>query len=207
MILKKLFRKWKWLGYAESILLVVVGALVMCFYSNTQMQNIIGYIVGVYLLLNAVLLIVSSLAFNIGLLDGDFISGLFFLTIAIWLFVEPSVLINSLPLILGVILIAYGLIMVIKGLIMIPTKVNVGGNIAVLIAGCLMVVLGTTIISLQYSGSVDVGSFILLISGILMVILGISEFINVAYISRSAHKVNKAISNDKDVVSTQEDKR
>jgi len=191
--MKKLFTKWKWLEYVEAALLIILGIVVICFYANPNLHAAVGYIVGAYLLLNAILLITSALMFNLSLFDGDLISGIFLLTISIWLFVEPTVLISALPLIIGVVLIGFGLILVIKAILLFATIGTKSKSVVSLILGVLFFALGITLISLQYSGSADVASVILLVLGIILLLSGISLLTDMIFISHHAKKLSKKI--------------
>jgi uncharacterized membrane protein HdeD (DUF308 family) len=194
--MKKIFSKWKWMEYVDAILLIVLGILVICFNSNSNLHAAIGYIVGVYLLINAVLLIVASLMLALPLLDGDFIMGLILLTVSIWLFVYPTMLIDVLPLILGVILIGYGLVLVTRSIILFATVGGASRNVGYLVSGILVTFCGVLLISLEYSGSANVTGFILVIFGAILLVAGLVQLISTIYIGHHARKISKAIGPD-----------
>ena len=151
----------------------------------------IGYIVASYILVNAIILIVAAFAFNFSLLDADFWIGLILLTIAIWLYVYPTTIITSLPLIVGVCLIGGGAILIIKSIIVFMTPLNGVRNILSFIIGLLCSSGGVALIALRYSEAVDVSSFILLIIGLIMLANGIGILINLIYVSYQARKIKK----------------
>jgi|GEM_PF-2326386 hypothetical protein len=189
--MKRLFKKWKWLEYVEAALLIVLGIIIICFNANPNLHVTIGYIVASYILVNAIILIVAAFAFNFSLLDADFWIGLILLTIAIWLYVYPTTIITSLPLIVGVCLIGGGAILIIKSIIVFMTPLNGVRNILSFIIGLLCSSGGVALIALRYSEAVDVSSFILLIIGLIMLANGIGILINLIYVSYQARKIKK----------------
>jgi len=189
--MKRLFKKWKWLEYVEAALLIVLGIIIICFIAHPNLHVTIGYIAASYILVNAIILIVAAFAFNFSLLDADFWIGLILLTIAIWLYVYPTTIITSLPLIVGVCLIGGGAILIIKSIIVFMTPLNGVRNILSFIIGLLCSSGGVALIALRYSEAVDVSSFILLIIGLIMLANGIGILINLIYVSYQARKIKK----------------
>ncbi len=194
--MKKLFTRWKWLGYVESALLIVVGVLAICFNANTNLHAAIGYIVATYLFINALLMIIGSLALDLTLLDGDLIVGIIVLVFSIWLYAEPTIFIDALPLIVGVFTMVFGLVIVGRSVLVITSLGTTPRSIVYLIFGFLLFAVGLSIVTLQYSGTADVSSFIILIFGIILVVEGLALLWDVLYVNHGVHEVKKAIKDD-----------
>jgi hypothetical protein len=194
--MKKLFTRWKWLGYVESALLIIVGVLAICFNANTNLHAAIGYIVATYLFINALLMIIGSLALDLTLLDGDLIVGIIVLVFSIWLYAEPTIFIDALPLIVGVFTMVFGLVIVGRSVLVITSLGTTPRSIIYLIFGFLLFAVGLSIVTLQYSGTADVSSFIILIFGIILAVEGLALLWDVLYVNHGVHEVKKAIKDD-----------
>ncbi len=190
--MKTVFKKWKWAQYIEAILLVVLGSLIVAFNSNEGLYAAVGYMVGVYLLLNAILLIVASVALSSSLLTGDLICGILLLIISIEFFVYPGLFVEILPLAIGVGLIGGGIVLIarsIKGFILLGFS---GDKLLALILGILESSLGSTFLSIYYSGNgLIVVPVLFVIGGILLISSGVAQFCITLYIGHSAKKAVK----------------
>lgn len=205
--MKKLFQKFKWLSYVEAGLLILMGILIICFNANTDLHAAIGYIIATYLLVNAIFVLGASIALNLPFLDADFITGLILLTFSIWLYVEPTLFINALPLIVGASSIGIGLVIVGHCSMLFMTLGSTPRSIVYFICGLLLFVLGITIISLNYSGTVDFSNIILLILGILLLLDGVGILIDTLQISYTAHEVKKDLKDNVIDVEIKEDSK
>ena len=189
--MKKLFQRFRWLYYVEAVLLIVMGVLIICFNANESLHAAIGYIIAIYLLMNAIFVLSASIALNLPILDANFITGLILLTISIWLFAEPTLFINALPLIIGVASIGVGIVVVGQCSMLFVTLGSTPRRIVYFVCGILLFVFGITIISLNYSGSVDFSDVILLILGILLLIDGIGILVDAIRLTHATHKIKK----------------
>ncbi len=192
--MKEIFKKWKWAEYVEAALLIVLGILVICFNSSENLYKTIGIMVGIYFLLNAVLLIVASIIFSAPLLSGDFVSGLILLVFAIVLFVYPDLLVIALPLIVGVGLITFGIILIaraLKGFVILGSS---SIQILQLVFGIISTALGSVILSVYYSGAgQNVVAVIFVLLGIVLLIAGIIQLCFTLYLSHHAKKFSKFV--------------
>lgn len=194
--MKKLFQKFKWLSYVEAALLIVIGILIICFNANQSLHTVIGYIIATYLLINAVFVLSASIALNLPILDANFLTGLIILTISVWLFAEPTLFINALPLIIGVASIGIGIVVIGHCSMLFVTLGSTPRRILYFVCGILLFVLGITIISLNYSGAVDFSDIILLILGILLLIDGIGILVDAIHLTRTTHKIKKDVNDN-----------
>ena len=189
--MKRLFRKWKWTEYVESALLIVLGILVICFNSSVNLYNAIGYMVATYILINAILFIVSSIIFSVPLLSSDFFIGLVLLIISIGLYIRPLALVQVIPLVIGVGLIGYGLILLTVGL---KTFILLGSGtkqILQIVFGIIAVALGSVVIAVHYGTSNNVVAVLFVLLGIILLLAGIGQLVFVLYVSNHAKKFTK----------------
>lgn len=202
--MKEIFKRWKWAEYIEAALLICLGILTICFNSNENLYKAIGYMVGIYLALNAVLLIVASIVFNAPLLSGDFISGIILLVFSILLFVYPLTLVQALPLLIGVGLIGIGVILIsraLKGFILIGSSTI---QILQLVFGIIAAALGSVILSVYYSGSGNnVVSVLFVLLGVIVLIAGVVQLCFTLYVGHHAKKFSKFV--DSQIVGDIED--
>lgn len=202
--MKEIFKKWKWAEYIEAALLIVLGILIICFNGNENLYAAIGYMVGIYLAINAVLLIAASIVFSAPLLSGDFLSGLILLVLAILLFVNPLLLVQLLPLIIGVGLIGFGVVLItraLKGFIILGSSTI---QILQLVFGIVAAALGTVVLSVYYSGAGNnVVSVLFVLVGIILLIAGVVQLCFALYVVHHAKKFSKFV--DSKVVGDIED--
>lgn len=186
--MKRLFKKWKWTEYVESVLLILLGILVICFNSSKNLYSAIGYIVGTYLLINALLLIVSSIVFSLPLLSGDFLSGLILLVISVGLFVDPLILVEILPLVIGVGLIGIGLILISVAIKTFVFKGNGVIQILQLVFGAIAATIGTSIVVVHYATDNNVVGVLFVLLGLILLFSGITQLCFALYVSYHAKK-------------------
>jgi uncharacterized membrane protein HdeD (DUF308 family) len=195
--MKEIFKKWKWAEYVEAALLIILGVLIICFNNDVNLYAIIGYMVGIYFTMNAVLLITASITFGEPLLSGNFISGLILLTFGIVLFVDPLLLVETLPLIVGVGLITLGVILIarsIKGFVVFGFKAL---HVIQLIFGIIAAALGSTVLSIYYSGAgSNVVSIIFVLLGIVLLVAGIIQLCFTLYIAHHAKKFSNFVESE-----------
>lgn len=195
--MKEIFNRWKWAEYLEAALMIFLGVLIICFNNNVNLYAVIGYMIGVYFVLNAILLIVASITFGSALLSGDFICGLILLTFGTVLFVYPLTLVEMLPLVVGVGLITFGVILIarsIKGFVVFGCKTI---HVLQLVFGIIASALGSAVLSIYYSGAgQNVVAVIFVLLGIVLLIAGIIQLCFTLYIAHHAKKFSNFVDSD-----------
>lgn len=195
--MKEIFKKWKWTEYIEAALLIILGILIICFNNDVNLYAFIGYMVGAYLMMNGILLIVASITFSAPLLGGDFLSGLILVVLSILLFVNPLLLVELLPLIIGVSLIGFGVILIVralKGFIVLGCSTI---QVLQLVFGIVGSALGSTVLGVYYSGAGgNVVSVLFVLVGVILLMAGVVQLCFALYVVHHAKKFNNFVDSE-----------
>lgn len=106
--MKKLLRDIKMNAVLSAIVCVVLGLVLVIWPS--VVGNMFCYVVGGALLLSGISYIVSYFRNrdNASLFQGDFLLGLIFSVIGLWIILKPDVIISLIPILFGIVILLHG---------------------------------------------------------------------------------------------------
>lgn len=167
---------YKWVKIIQDILLIVFGAVLIIFCTNTDLQGALGYIAASILLIYALLTIGFATIFDKGLLSVENLAGSAIIAISIMIFINPNIVIEYIPAFLGTVLIVYGLIFILDLIIMIYKKtVKVSNYIIHSVAILILLGLGITALVLTYqdnSNKQAIKSVMMVVFGVMLILIG-----------------------------------
>lgn len=190
-----IFKKWKWTNYVEGILLGLIGVLCIVFSSNEKFYDVIGYIIASVIILNGL----GGLIFAILFPSYDIFGSICLVALGIWVFFYPSIFVNVLPVVLGIIIMLVGIYKLYIDLFIKRFSISFTSFLTRIVTSVSLIALG--IIVLCFNGY-HLMNIVLILIGVILLYIAILEVIDTVTISLNAKKIKKNI--DKNVIDVEE---
>lgn len=155
----------------QGLILVALG-LVICFlFQEDGLKNAIGYCVAAVVLIYGVLTIAFSYMFQRGIASSDMISGTVLAALSVFLFVNPSLVIQFIPIVAASALFIYSLILIIETIIAFVHKAYLRGSLYILATLCFLTLGG---VSVYYFLQEDGLNIVVMLIGIILILAGLT---------------------------------
>lgn len=201
--MKKSSAVWSIWNYVEALILMAAGVLAIVFRENEDLQNVIAYVAGAFVILDGVLRILMVIMGEKKSETSIMLVGGFEITIGIVVILEAYNFINIVTEFLFILLIVVGLLLIIYSILQIIAKSDkLYMPILEIVFAAILVALGIGICIIYYGNGDSRNQLVLVIIGIILALAGLTQAIITSITLIKAKKKAK-----KDLVPTDDGKK
>ena len=154
----------------QGFILLALGIVLSIFFNNENLFGALGYTVGSVLLVYGILTIAFSYLFQRGIASFDMLSGVIISAISIFIFINPHIITEFLPLFFSTTLLIYSIILIIELIIHILKK---NTKKIIIYTFSTIICLTSGILTLIFSLNNQTTNYIVLIIGLILIIIGL----------------------------------
>ncbi len=154
----------------QGFIILALGVVICIFFNNSELNNALGYCLGIVTLIYGLLTICFSYLFQRGIASFDMLSGVILSALSIFIFINPDIVNKFLPMFFGVTLLIYSLILIIELVINIISK-NIKKIVGFTIASLLFLLAGIFITIFAFKQD-EYTNYVVLVIGIILICIG-----------------------------------
>ena len=153
----------------QGLILVALGIVICVLFNRDGLKDAIGYCVATVVLVYGILTIGFSYMFQRGIASSDMISGTILSALSIFLFVNPELLIEFIPIVGASALFIYSLILIIEAVISFIHHTYFRGSIYIIVSLCGIALGSVSIYYFLQPNGLDI---VVMLIGIILILAG-----------------------------------